>query len=339
MINTYDEYYDVLTAFKNEHNAVAWFSGSGSPFLAQGYGLNAGYGFGWVSSLDCWYQVDGKVQCGFLADNFKDYLSMMQKWYGEGLIYEDYFTNGTNYASGSSDAFADIASGKIGLWTEEAKSLVSYADYDIGIGATYWPVLKEGDTVHMNQGMTRVNQSKYAVATTCEDPELACEWLDVWYSSEATVAANWGVEGESFIYDENGKAQYTDLITNNPDGISMSLARDLYTAPTGGYLIDANKESILWGDLEFDCVDVWSTDVDGEYGMSAFMTMTTDESAEYSNLAGDLITYVSTELAKFITGEKNLDGDLDAFVQALKDINIDRCTEIQQAAYDRYNNR
>ena len=334
--HTYDEYYEVLTAFKNEKNAVAWFSGSGSPFLCQGYNIAAGYGFGWVSSLDCWYQIDGQVQCGFLSDSFKDYLTMMQKWYTEGLIYEDFFTNGTNYASGSSDAFADVTNGKIGVWTEEAKAISTYADYDIGVGATYYPILGDGEIDHMNRGATRVNQSKYAIATNCENPQLAAEWLDVWYSSEATVAANWGTEGESFEYDADGNPVYTDLITNNPDGISMSLAKDLYTAPTGGYLIDARKETCLWGDLEFACEDIWGTDIDGEYNMSSFMTMTADESAEYSALAGDLITYVSTELAKFITGEKNLEGDLDTFIQTIKDMGIQDCIDIQQATYDRY---
>ena len=334
--HTYDEYYEVLTAFHNEYGASAWFSGSGSPFLAHGYNICAGYSFGWMSGLDCFYVEDNQVQCGFLTDAFRDYIAMMQKWYGEGLLYKDFYNNNTGNASGSSDSLAGVTSGQYALFEDGATNYAIYNDYDIEIGATYYPVLNEGDKIHVRSGTTRVSQSKYAVSTTCENPELACEWLDIWYSSEAAVAANWGIEGETFEYDENGNPHFTDLITNNPDGMSMSLAVDVYTAPTGCYLVDYRKFSVLWGEDEFKALEIWSTDVDPSNTLSSFITMTTEEADEYTALAGDLTTYVSTELAKFITSEKNLDSDMDDFIQNLKTMGIERCVELKQTAYDRY---
>ena len=334
--HTYDEYYDVLTAFHNEHGATAWFSGSGSPFLAHGYNIRAGYSFGWMSGLDCFYIEDGQVQCGFLTDAFQDYIAMMQKWYSEDLLYKDFYNNNTGNASGNSDSLAGVVSGQYSLFEDGATNYSIYKDYDIEIGATYYPVLNEGDKIHVRGGTTRVSQSKYAVSTSCENPELACEWLDIWYSKEAAVAANWGVEGETFEYDENGNPYFTDMITNNPDGMSMSIAVDVYTAPTGCYLVDYRKYSVLWSEDEFEALEIWATDVDGENTLSSFATMTTEETDEYTALAGDLTTYVSTELTKFITGEKNLDSDMDDFIQTLKDMGIERCVELKQASYDRY---
>ena len=336
---TYDEYYDVLTAFKNNYDAVAWFSGSGSPFLANGYNIRAGYSWGWVTGLDCFYQVDGKIQCGFLEDSFRDYLAMMQKWYSEGLIYQDFFTTNNSYVHNMNDSFTDAVNGKYGIFMEEASVMITYRDYDLEIGGTYIPVKEVGDQSHVASGNSRVNLAKYTISTNCSDPELAAEWLDMWYSKEATVVVNWGTEGETFEYDENGNPHFTDFITNNPDGMTQSTARDIYTSPTGGFLDDNRRYTSLFGDAEYEAMDLWNEGMDDAYDLSTFMTMTTQESSEYNGLAGDMTTLVSTELAKFITGEKNTDSDLDAFVQTLKDMGIERCIEIEQAAYDRYISR
>ncbi len=69
------------------------------------------------------------------------------------------------------------------------------------------------------------------------------------------------------------------------------------------------------------------------------LTFTQDESEEYSPLYNDIQTYVDEHLMGFMMGIRPME-EWDAFVQGLvEDLNIERCLEIQQAAYDRYISR
>ena len=335
---TYDEYHDVLTAFRDEYGATMWFSAGESPVLCHGYNIRAGYTFGMGVGLDCFYLKDDKVQCGFLSDEFNDYITMMQTWYKEGLLNPDFSMVSARYASSNTTEFGKVTTGKFGVWLEEAPSFAAYEPYGIELVGAPVPRLNKGDIITIERGYTRVDGAQFAISTTCEDPELAAEWLDYWYSDEATLMANWGIEGETFYYDENGEPHLTDLIMNNPQGIAMSFARELYTAPTGGYKFDQNTKYSLWGDAEFAACEVWNANDDPVNALPG-MSMTTEESEEFNRLTGDLVTYVSENLSKLIMGDLSLTDGLDGFLQGIKDLGIERCVELEQIAYDRYSEK
>lgn len=65
------------------------------------------------------------------------------------------------------------------------------------------------------------------------------------------------------------------------------------------------------------------------------LVKTSEESLEYSQLMGDINTYVSEMTFGFIMGDIPL-SDWDSYVQTIKDMNIDRAIAITQATYDRY---
>lgn len=336
---TYDEYYEVLKAFKNEYGATMWFSAAESPVLAEGFGIRAGYTFGMGSSLDCWYLEDGEVQCGFFSEEFRDYMAMMQKWYAEGLLNPDFAMVSGRFLNSVSGEFAKVTNGDFGVWLEEAPAFTAYEGYDMEIVGAPIPRKNHGDVISTRAGFTKVDGQQFAIATTCEHPELAAEWLDVWYTDEGTEKANWGTEGETYTVNEDGSRSFTELITNNPDGIAMSFARELYTAPTGGYIYDFGTRTALWGDKEFEACQIWNENVSREKCVSSFISLTTEEAEEFSSLSGDIITYVSQALSEFIMGQRNMDADMDTFLNQIRDMGIERCQEIEQAAYDRYMER
>lgn len=73
------------------------------------------------------------------------------------------------------------------------------------------PVQKAGDVTHFDSDRTGL--TSYSVAATCENPETVMEWVNYWFTDEGVLLANYGVEGESYTMDENGKPQYTELMT------------------------------------------------------------------------------------------------------------------------------
>lgn len=333
---TYDEYYDVLKAFKSEYDATMWMSGSQTSVLSLGYNIRCGYTFGRASGLDCFYQENGEVKCGFYAEEFKDYLTMVQKWTGEGLIDPDFTTYSCDYVNSDGTAFAAVTSGEHGIWKEEANGFAAYDAYDMEFTAIPLARHNADDVISVNAGKTRVDGIQFAIATTCEHPELAAQWLDMWYSEDGTMVANWGLEGEGFEYDENGDPHYTELVTNNPNGLAMSFARELYAAPTGGYMYNMATVYSLWDEHQLSAAEVWCQNFDASKAMPSFMSRTTEESEEYAQISGDLVTYVSETLSKLQLGELNLENDLDTFISTIREMGMDRLVELNQISYDRY---
>ena len=60
-----------------------------------------------------------------------------------------------------------------------------------------------------------------------------------------------------------------------------------------------------------------------------------EELQEYNMLITDINTYAGEYKVKFILGNESLD-NFDKYMETLKSLGIERCIELQQAAYDRY---
>jgi len=66
------------------------------------------------------------------------------------------------------------------------------------------------------------------------------------------------------------------------------------------------------------------------------LTLTTDESSEYSNIATTVYTYATEQILKWMIGEEELtDESWDAYVAQCDSMDLPRCTEIYQTVYDR----
>ena len=118
MPKTYDQLHDVLTAFKTE-------KGADSAFVLPVSGMNdfvtGGFGIG-----STFYVEDGTIKFGPLEQGYRDYLELMAKWYGEGLIYADYY----NYANEIMfDGTDMIGSGQVALYYNEVGTMTTYAEF------------------------------------------------------------------------------------------------------------------------------------------------------------------------------------------------------------------
>lgn len=140
---TYDDLHNVLTQFKEQKNASA-------PLVIPvntGVQGNLLYGY----NIDNYYQVDGQVRFGPMQPEFKEYLTMMNQWYNEGLLSDSFLTSQAEVLMD----FSTILSGDTGVWcgsgTQSITQLLSMAaesQPDMRItGMTN--VTKDGDTAHV----------------------------------------------------------------------------------------------------------------------------------------------------------------------------------------------
>ena len=335
---TYDEYYDVLTAFKNELGASApmMLSNCGSyqgNFFCSGFGVNGSL----VNGSQPFYQVDGVVKYGPMEEGYKKYLETMSKWYSEGLIYQDFYTH---FESNTMPPDGLVTGDQMGVFGANNTDIAERYNSVVGdnsslhLVAAYDPVEKKGDTIHFASERTGEAGGGYCVSTACEDLETVARWADYIYSEEGQILSNYGVEGETFDYDEDGNPVLGDLILHNEIMPTM-LAITKYTTFSLIGVEDAYRMYAEFTPEQWESGEIWSMG-DSLYVIPQKVSMTTDESAAFAAVYSDIGTHVAEHTLRVILGEENLDDIWDEYVQDIKDMDIATCIEQEQSALDRY---
>jgi len=173
------------------------------------------------------------------------------------------------------------------------------------------------------------------ITTACENPELAMKWCDFWYTEDGVLLANYGIEGQSFEFDENGQPYITELVTNNPDGLSLMDTQFMYSTDSVNRINDITKTRSTYTEAGLEARDIWDYNRDDANTYPSAAALTADEADEHSSIYSDINTYLQEQIAQFITGAKSMD-EWDTFVEKLKDMGIEDCIQLKQDAYDRY---
>ena len=336
---TYDEWYAVLKAFQTElgiSEPIMW----PATLVGTDQGMVSGYGVAGNASIDHrgtnipYYVVDGEVRYGLIQDEYHEFMEMCRTWYDEGLISSEFLTKNEN--SREADFITTITEGHSGIFfidNQEVESLIDMGkeiDPDFAVEAISSPVKSEGDINHFAT-INSLNKA-YWVTTNVENLELVLSWCDFWYTQVGSDLCEWGLEGVTFQYDENDQRYLTEF----GDSIFISSTnrdlRTVYSLNNVGYVsLQVNST-----DSEFvkACNEIRSVNTDNAYTLPA-ISLTAEESEEHSGIYSDIATYVNECLPKFLTGDKSMD-EWDEFIANIYSMNIERCLEIYQAAYDRY---
>lgn len=319
---TYDDWYNVLTAFKTELGADAalWTEATGlNTDIMAGYGVTAEM-----------YQIDGKVHFGILEDGFLSYLEMMNKWYSEGLIYQDFYSQ-VDGADKPDAGLVDEA--RSGIWRNSANA---YNNYSVSAEAVMLPVLSTGDKLHFSEMDGYVTRSNLTITTSCDDPVIAAKWCDYWYSEDGSLMCNYGIENLSYVIGEDGKPEFTELVTNNSEGMTFNNAVALYSLfNCWGYIVDNTKMDLSYNEYQIASRETWADHNDTEWNIPDGVSLTQAETESYNLAYSDIDTFVDENILKFITGEKPL-SDFESFKNQIREMGIQDCIDIYQTAVDRY---
>jgi putative aldouronate transport system substrate-binding protein len=334
---TVTELYDVLKAFKDQKGVQVPFSHR-DPFA------NA-YFFGpWGIPNNEWYQIDGTVGFGYYNPQVREVFRFMNKLYAEGLMDPNFVTLDddtlrSNIMNGVSGMTFGTLSGSIGTFLETVRP--TDPTYTVTGGPYIVADENKGSVPISGQYKRPVSTVMACITSACENPEIATQWLNYGYTDEGHMAYNFGIEGESYTM-ENGEPVYTDLLLNNPEGMTMQYAMAMYTRSWASGPFQQDTDYMVQYNLrmpeQMTAVTNWSnTDAYNKYLYGT--TVATADSTEFANIMGEAKTLYDEMKIKFVTGEANLEGDFDAYLETLKSMKIERAIEIQQNALDEFTAR
>lgn len=335
---TFDDWHTYLSRAKDELGMTRGF-GIANGGIAKYNAFNTAFGFGMNDPAQGgdFYVVDGKVCYGPLSDGYLPYVTLMRDWYAEGLLDPD-FTSTITFDDGIAMMSSDLcaATSEHGGVLDFINGLGQSVNPDFKFTPIADPVLEEGQQLHYGfiNGGAPIGKAA-AVTTACKNPELAVRLLDQLYTDEGFMLCNYGIEGESYVLNENGEPVFTDLILNNPQG-------------TTTHMMCAYAAHISWpfeGVLGREDTDAlakyavtWDANNDYTYSYPGGVTPTKEENEVYGDYYPDIRTYTDEMTVRFIMGLEPLE-NYPTFVETLHSLGIDEVLASRQSAYDRYINR
>lgn len=334
---TIEDWDNMLRVFKEKYGTYLGLN------IKQWYGVATNFAF--AASYDTgyeWFAKDGTTAAyGPIEDGYKDFLTLLNKWYNDGLLDPDFATlTDADYqakmADGTYGAFGS-AYGEIG----QAKVSGVNKNPEYKLLAVHQPQAEAGKATHMRQYNSLVRTDYDVLTTRIETDgitEQVLRWKDFWYSQTGGDLCSYGPEGVSYEWVDNGNGDETlkwiyeeTGITSKGEDKDFWTVYPLFKLHNWAYLRDSTAYEMqpeVW-----QCIAAWGAD--GCDWNMPMIAETAEETDELNRIMTDINTYREEMTYKFITGQESLD-NFDAFVEQIKSQGIEDAIQIKQDALDRY---
>ncbi len=285
-----------------------------------------------------WIVIDGQVIYSPVTDGYKDYLKRMNDWYEKGLVYRDFASYQQTFGQASMMSTGEVTLAD-GFYNSIDDTESDATVEGLRVKAVPYPVQKEGDTIHLRNYTYQV-RPEYAmvISTACQYVEEVCKYFDYMWTEEGIRLVNYGPEGVTWNWGPDGKIEFTDVITNDPDGNSVKSMFTYYGTFNFCTYNDWTREAITLSDDCMSCLDLWASCGDKDYVMPN-VTLNTEESETYGAIFSNVNTHVSEMTLRFINGTDDIDAGWDEYVAQVEGMGIQKVVDCYQAAYERYEAR
>ena len=285
-----------------------------------------------------WIVIDGQVIYSPVTDGYKDYLKRMNDWYEKGLVYRDFASYQQTFGQASMMSTGEVTLAD-GFYNSIDDTESDATVEGLRVKAVPYPVQKEGDTIHLRNYTYQV-RPEYAmvISTACQYVEEVCKYFDYMWTEEGIRLVNYGPEGVTWNWGPDGKIEFTDVITNDPDGNSVKSMFTYYGTFNFCTYNDWTREAITLSDDCMSCLDLWASCGDKDYVMPN-VTLNTEESETYGAIFSNVNTHVSEMTLRFINGTDDIDAGWDEYAAQIEGMGIQKVIDCYQAAYERYEAR
>jgi putative aldouronate transport system substrate-binding protein len=227
--------------------------------------------------------------------------------------------------------------GQLTNWRQDAANRNTGADW---VGLQY-PTGDDGKLSHVS-GSFGVERFAAIISTSVPDEmlELVMRMLDFSYSPEGFLFWNFGKQGVSWDFDENGDPAFLPLVTEDPNGLNDAI--EFYSGTVwNGPAIQATALLHLKNTpAAIEANDLWfypNEELAIINKLPMGLTFTAEESIRLREL-GAIETYVNESAIQFITGQMSSE-QWESYVARVNSLGASEIIRIYQAAYDRWRAR
>jgi putative aldouronate transport system substrate-binding protein len=334
---TLADWENVLVTFKEKYGAVLSFAPSRFNWAGIGSGTGA------FAPLTDKYYVDEnqKVQFANAQVEWRKMLEVLNRWYDMNLLDKDFATNS------DSDVRAKVLRNEVGIsftamsqmttWIEDAQAQKTGAEW-MGIEYPREAAGVPTKYIYIEKGL-RSTTNAAVITTSCSEQEIiaACKLLNYGFTEDGILYWNYGKEGVSYVLDENGQPQFTDVVTSDALGISEACKKY-----TGTFAAGISIQQRAYVDAKFakeasEAVEKWITNTEAKKYILPTTAKTTAVAAELNDAKSMISTYVKEMALKFVTGTEELtDANWQKYLNQLESYGLSRVLQIEQDAYDKY---
>ena len=327
---TIDEWYEVLTAFKtrdpngNGFQDEIPFDGWGLPYFLPAFGV-----------LDTFcIKLDGTVAYGPMESEYKAYLETMHKWYAEGLLGSNCLIHSDawkteNIVNGLTGAFVGLDN----AWRVYLPTLQEKTSPSANLQATPWLTAADGVRYTPRADVASNMATIVTVITSaCKDPAAAVKFIDYMYSEEGSSLLTWGIEGESWVW-QDGKKVLTDLALTVDEEKGWLKLYDYAIGHASFPKYDG--ETVVLASYPEEQLIAERTWADASTALiyPPYISLSGADLTYCDGVMDDVANYIAEMELKFITGEESLD-NFDLFVAQLDKMGVTQALEIYRAAYE-----
>lgn len=314
-----------------------------------------------------------EVRFGAVQPEFKEIVTMLHKWYVDGILDPDFVTND------SAAQNAKVAEGIVGVWYGAGGGngntpWMSAIDADPNtpmIAYGIRPVSKEAgkDPVVARCSFNYNPKQSGCVTTTCQNIEKVLFAMDyMGYSDEGRTALMYGEEGVHYTVAEDGRINtFKDVDGSAQPMVAKEDENSFdpkWTTTSGPYF----SGIVLWDTAEFlhqedpkVYVQRWYSDSDtsvetykakcsatrrGEWipnwksydpvNNMPYVVYDTEESALRAELNTAVDTFVVEKITAFILGTQDIETGWDAYVKGAYDMGLQDLLDLYQSKVDAY---
>lgn len=351
MPTTTEEYYQVLKAFKEEDP-----NGNGKQDEIPLSGADGGWHLNVVNFfINSFIYNDGDTRFVFKngeldinanKPEFKEALKYLHKLYDEGLMDQAALTQDRNQLVqlGTNADINILGSATAALWWDFSDS--DTVENPRNREYVAMSPMKGPDGVQYAASFPfSTTTGAFAITSACEYPEVAIRLADFIYDYEGTLMSTCGMEDVSWRWAKDGE--------NGLDGNQAIwvILNDITVTECNYY----------WGQMgpvfqpndfrlgqAMEGVDQWNTEyrlfVESRDKYAAYVPpieevfppvyIAAEDASEYTRLKTQLKDYIDESIARFISGDLDLEADWDAYVKDFDNLELNKYLEINMKAYN-----
>ena len=310
---TWEAYKDVLKAF-----ADADLDGKGAtPLTTYGDGITSGV----LNFYSCW---TGYNTWGYLNDElqyfatdpaYKECIKYWADLYANGLIDPELFSNSyedcmTKFDTGRAGM---LMMNQVQIWWDANESAMKEYDPSSEM-MSFVPIPAGPAGAHVNHGIPYAASSYFSSEMSEAKRIRVLEIMDYLLSDEGRELTLYGIEGKHHTVVDGQKVQNADVV-NKEWGQSIHLMGEL--ADFGA------SQDLTTSEWVQSYVDWLDTPGNAEYNYAQYFS--TDETVKLST---NILEVYQSYFVSFITGEKDVDTEWNAYVEAMNNAGVPELTKL-----------